>query len=400
MRTPEESPPRAVVDKPVSPSRRIGGIDAARGFALIGMIIAHAAPWPVAATGEPTLLPEIFSGRSAALFALLAGVSLSLITGGSTLHGGRRMRRSQVSVTVRAVLLLLFGLVLNYLPPAPDVILPYYAVYFLVGVVFVRMSVRVLAGCAVVCMLVGPVVIHLVNQADAVAVLATPTVTDLVLQPGATILSLFVTGSYPAVTWLAYVAIGVALGRLDLSRVRVQIGMLTWGAVAGLGALLTSESIVYYFGGFERLAATTALSPAEITEQLTYGGVLPADSWWWLMTAASHTNTPFSVVSAAGSAVFSLGACLLAMQVAARWLNVVGAAGAMTFTLYSAHVVTITLIDMTGAPVQWILVQVAVALGFGVGWRAVVGQGPLELVMSRSSKAVARKIVPVRAQIE
>ncbi|HEY8589621.1 MAG TPA: hypothetical protein VIL55_08725, partial [Naasia sp.] len=53
---------------------RIGGVDVARGVALLGMFVAHLLP------GEGETLAD---GRSSVLFATLAGVSLGLMTGGA-----------------------------------------------------------------------------------------------------------------------------------------------------------------------------------------------------------------------------------------------------------------------------------------------------------------------------
>ncbi|VEI51695.1 heparan-alpha-glucosaminide N-acetyltransferase domain-containing protein [Kocuria rosea] len=66
--------------------RRLAGIDAARGMALIGMISIHIMPSWDPVTFEPTAQWTVFAGRSAALFALLAGVGLAFSTGGRTPH--------------------------------------------------------------------------------------------------------------------------------------------------------------------------------------------------------------------------------------------------------------------------------------------------------------------------
>ena len=63
---------------------RLFGLDAARGLALLGMFAAHT----LATTGE-----TVVDGRSAILFATVAGASLGLITGGAT-PPARGWRRS------------------------------------------------------------------------------------------------------------------------------------------------------------------------------------------------------------------------------------------------------------------------------------------------------------------
>ena len=64
------------------PRKRLTGIDAARGLALIGLTAIHFLPAENEQTHEATLSWTLFSGDSAALFALLAGVGLAFATGG------------------------------------------------------------------------------------------------------------------------------------------------------------------------------------------------------------------------------------------------------------------------------------------------------------------------------
>jgi uncharacterized membrane protein len=69
-------------------SKRVVGIDVARGLALIGLLATHIFPNADETTGKPTLAQELFAGDSAALFVLLAGTGLALLTGGRTPHRG------------------------------------------------------------------------------------------------------------------------------------------------------------------------------------------------------------------------------------------------------------------------------------------------------------------------
>src|SRR6478672_13564809 len=76
---------------------RLRGIDAARGLALLGMMATHVLPtFGSDAQLTPTWVGLVFSGRAAALFAVLAGVGLALSTGkerplqGSELSAARR----------------------------------------------------------------------------------------------------------------------------------------------------------------------------------------------------------------------------------------------------------------------------------------------------------------------
>ena len=91
----EELSQKATVDLPAvgknRTKRRLVGIDAARGLALIGLMAIHLLPSEDELTHDPSLSFTLFHGNSAALFALLAGVGLALSTGGQTPHRGPRL---------------------------------------------------------------------------------------------------------------------------------------------------------------------------------------------------------------------------------------------------------------------------------------------------------------------
>lgn len=373
---------------------RVRGLDAARGFALFGMVLVHVMPENDPVSGSISPLHQFFAGHSAPLFAVLAGVSLALITGAASPHTGRQLTRDRAAILTRALLLLICGLSLNLLQLNVFSILPFYAVYFLIGIPFLSLGVRALLAWAGLFALAGPVVIHLVNGLENVELLRSPDLGDLFTDPLMTALSLTATGYYPAVTWMAYILLGLALGRLSLSGVTTQIRMCVGGAVAAGAAALASGLLMFPLGAYERILSVSSLTEGEITKTLEFGGPVPVDSWAWLATDAPHTNTPFSVIGAAGWAVLALGGFLLATRVAESALAPLAAAGSMTFTFYTAHLLLVTFVNVWAMPVFWTLAQIVFASVFALVWRAVVGQGPLESLMSRTSKGTARVLVP------
>src|ERR671910_342870 len=70
----EERPPENVAGLP----GRLGGVDAARAVAVLGMVIVHFGPNPVPDTVFGNLY-EVPHGRASVLFVLLAGVGVSLL---------------------------------------------------------------------------------------------------------------------------------------------------------------------------------------------------------------------------------------------------------------------------------------------------------------------------------
>jgi len=88
---------------PLVPPGRVVGLDVARCVALLGMIVTHVLP--AADENGVTVAQQVAGGRASALFAVLAGVSLAIMSGGTTpVRGGERWAVS-AGLAVRAVLI-------------------------------------------------------------------------------------------------------------------------------------------------------------------------------------------------------------------------------------------------------------------------------------------------------
>jgi hypothetical protein len=367
------------------------GVDVARALALLGMMATHILPpvvdgslaWPQALAG----------GRSSALFALLAGVSMALVTGGSSPHAGVQRAGDAVGLTTRAMLIGLLGLFLGQLDTPVAVILTYYAVLFVLGLPFLGLGARPLLALSALWCVVVPVLSHAaraglgpdgptVPTAESAASLA-PFLLDLTL-----------TGYYPALPWLAYLLAGMALGRMDLARPATAAMVALAGATVAVGALLISRTLTAQPGVQDALLASSdgATSWDELRDTLARGlhGVTPTGSWWWLSVVAPHSGTPLDLAHTAGCAAAVLGACLLLARWRPRaWAVAVGA-GAMTLTLYTAHVVLLIPGLWPGQSVANYLRHASLALATGAVVAALGRRGPLESVVRTASAAASR----------
>lgn len=410
-RRPERSvwtglPDEASTDELTTGQRaRIVGLDAARGFALLGMIAVHTIPPYFENTFTPTLSWSLFAGHASALFALLAGISLALLTGGRNPHRRGRLKLSRNSLVVRALLILSFGLLLNYLPLELFNILPYYGLYFLLAIPFLRMGPLRLLLTGALFAVIGPVVAFLVTANFAYEVVYFPTFTTLYFSPVETVLSLLVGGTFPAVTWMAFVCVGMALGRIDLARVSVQIQLLATGAGLAVVSALTSHFLLHTVGGWYALVDAVELDGGAslVDEILVYGPIdfepRPTESWWWLAITGPHNNTPFSIGVSLGIALAMLGAFLLLCQVWREMLTPLIAAGSMTLTLYTAHQIFIAVLvpeEQTQLGL-WFILQIGAAALFATVWHQTVGRGPLESPVNRISKKLGAKLTPTPA---
>ncbi|WP_223839265.1 hypothetical protein [Saccharopolyspora pogona] len=125
------------------------GVDLARVLAVLGMFVTHIGPaalMPSAGTAA-AVLAGLSDGHASILFVTLAGLSLGLLTGGRTPHGGVALRRDRVRIAVRAVILFVLGMGLTLGAPIM-VILSFYAVYVVLALPVLRVSPGVLASGA------------------------------------------------------------------------------------------------------------------------------------------------------------------------------------------------------------------------------------------------------------
>ena len=313
----------------VAGTARLVGLDVARALALLGMVATHLLPEATPA-GELTWTQELAGGRASALFAVLAGVSLALMTGGRTPVRGRDRWVASAGLAARALLIALIGLVIATQDTGLAIILTYYGVLFLLGIPFVGLQARSLAILAGLWLTIVPVVSHVLRPELPERRFDSPMFEQLA-EPSRLLSELLFTGYYPTVPWLAYLLAGMAIGRSDLARRGVQAGLLVGGLIlAGLASFLSREATAGQF------------SPATL-RNADFGmyGTTPTDRAAWLLVDAPHSATPFDLALTIGSAVALIGACLLVVGVlprpGVRFMAVVFGAGTMTLTLYTLH---------------------------------------------------------------
>jgi uncharacterized protein len=356
---------------------RVSGVDVARGVAVLGMFTAHVGYTNDDLTSAAGWL-SLAHGRSSILFALVAGVSLALVSGGRAPLDGLPALQVHTRILVRAALLLgLVGL-LDLLGTRVLLILGFYAAYFVLALPFLRWSPGRLAVAAASFALAGPVLAYYGPEVLARAGLRLP-------EDGSGALTDFlVSGHYPAVVWMAYVLAGLAIGRLDLTSTAVRVALVGGGLLATVIAYGVSAAVVEPLGGTGVVEdAAAAWSSTFRPEPLAWDDPWPTSVHLWL--AGPHTDTLPEVVGSGGFAVAVLGLCLFAGRVG-RWvLAPLAAVGAMALTVYSAQIVVLwawgeeAYEQTTNGP---LLVLVLATLAAATAWRFALGRGPLERIFA------------------
>lgn len=403
MTTTPEAPPAPTTGSGRAPQKpeprpRLVAVDAARGLALIGMIAVHILPAHDPETFEPTLQWTLFGGRAAALFALLAGLSLAFSSGGRTPHRGRELTATRAGLVVRALLVAAVGLGINELMPSPAPalgILVYYGAFFLLAVPLLGLRRRTLAAGAALFAVLGPVLVHVLGPALPQPAAVNPTLGSVVADPGASLAQVLLTGTYPAVPYLTYLCAGLLIGRLDLHEIVVRVRIAVLGVLLALGAWFVHWVLVLQAGGYGQLMRHTPwLNEDQIDEILVWGPSpdLPTSTWWWLLTAGPHSNTPVTLLMDLGTGLAVLGALLLLVRPNPLW-SALGAMGGRTLTLYSAHLLALATTLHYDHSVLWFAAHVAVAAGFAVLWQRWFGQGPLERVVTAAVRGTRRRVL-------
>lgn len=453
--TPTASPtPAAPPDGTAGPNRptrysgRIGGLDIARALAILGMFYAHVGPLPTpersALIGFLDAIPD---GRSSILFAVLAGISVSIITGRNVAHTGEHMRSARLRIFGRSAVLLVIAGLLSITNGPVMIILAFYAAWFVATLPFTSWSPRSLfiaAGCVAI---LGPITINfsvwfMLNTGFWPATDANGFLVDA-----------FITGFYPGMTYMAYVLAGMAIGRLDITRRALKLRLVAAGCclmILGYGSswLLTqavtpaATTPPPAADGVLAASFTPAKDPtvdpadpnapvtdfpaddatsltqrnldsnadptficepvAEPVEEATWGTgpsswqsfSLPAAPEW--VTARPHSNSMFEATGSGGFAIAMVGLCLLIGHLARNVLYPLAAVGTMSLSAYSFHVPVIAfnaawVSQDSLIPAVWLI---GGALVLCTVWKLFFTRGPLEWVTWKVSHMTARVAQP------
>jgi uncharacterized membrane protein len=333
---------------------RIVGLDLARAAAIIGMFAAHigdsgqrgsdAAGWGWLWVTE---------GRPSAVFAVLAGVTMSLMSPSDRVGTGHTAAR----IATRGLLLIAGGVLLDVLGTPVAIILANLGVMFVVVIPALRWSARTLVAVGLVVLVGGAVAFHYVEGAwDGIPVAEAFTLTY-----------------YPVIAWAGYLLVGMAVGRLRLREPAVVSALVWTGAV---GTVLV-HGVAVLLG---------ASSPWQ-----------EATGPWWASLEA-HSTSPFEMVGNTFVALLVIAVCLWVARPLPVFLPAL-AFGSMSLSVYAAHVVVIA---MVGDTIVWEPSNVsfgALTLSLMAAttvWRVFLGTGPLERVLTSASTKAADAVAGSR----
>ena len=305
---------------------------------------------------------------------------------------------------IRAALIAGIGMVLAGVDSGIAVILTYYGVMFVLALPFLGLSAGWLAGLAGTWLVGAPVLSHWLRPLLPERGFDSPSWGQLVEDPLGMLSELTFTGYYPAVPWLAYLLIGMAVGRLDLTSRRTATALAATGPALALAATAVSRVLTGRADVGRALLSdppTSDPTPAALLDRISQGlpGNTPTDgAWQWLLVVAPHTATPFDLAQTIGSALAVIGVALLLVGatrgVVTQVIALVFGAGTMTLTLYSLHVVCRSAELLPESLRDSYRFHALLLLGIGLVFVAAGRRGPLERIVAAPARALAPRLPP------
>jgi uncharacterized protein len=351
-----------------TPARaRIIDLDVTRAVALIGVVVmnywgylildgSHEGTSFVNRVFDPWNGP--LATRFAAVFVMVAGMGITLMTDRSR-RSGDRVARSNDRWTLirRGILLYAFGYALNWI--WDGTILFFYGAFFLVGALLFTIRGRWLAlvgaSAATSAALLQWWEFEREAHGHSTAWLFAPTGHS----PRGLIFDTFVNGTHPLLPWLAFLCLGIILGRMLPLRSEVRIILALSGLMLAVFAHVVHGAI-----------ATTPLLAIELGD-------------------GPYSRSLDYTIGTIGSSVAAF--CIIGSIAEAtknsRITKGLAAAGRTTLTIYVLHALVYNLlvhnlgwIRPTGLDTAWLLAAGfwVVAIIMAAAWQQRFGMGPLE----------------------
>ncbi|MFY0674037.1 MAG: DUF418 domain-containing protein [Bacteroidia bacterium] len=354
-------------------SKRIVGFDLARGLAILGMIIVN---FRIVLSKESDdifyNIMDVFSGKAAALFVVLAGLGMSLMYQ-SALKKSEELAIKKVKTDLfkRAAFLFVIGLSFYFIWPAD--ILHYYGVFLSVGALFLPVRQKILITISLVIVLSYPVLLLIFDYSSG-WIFETYEYTDFFTINGF-FRNLMFNGFHPVIPWFAFLLIGIWIGRFDFS----NHSTLKKTALASIFIYLITK-----------LASMAILTIEPSTLGMTF------DDMRALFSTEPMPPNPFYMFCAAALAVFVIVVCVKLAQIFCN--NVIVRSlvnfGQLALSNYFFHVIigmgVVEIFINNAVPLLdssfvffYALAYGFVFIVFSYLWRKRFKRGPLEMLMRK-----------------
>jgi uncharacterized membrane protein YeiB len=357
--------------------KRLEGLDFARSLAILGMMLVNYSL--VFEAGGPKWLAQVFTlfeGRAAAVFLILAGIGISLMTRKGRTTGDKIIQhKERVTIAKRSIFLWVIGLILFTVFEWSADILHYYGAYMLLMLPILYWKPKNIKKLMILVLLVSGYLQMTFDynagwQSDFMAY------TDFWTLSGF-FRNLFFNGFHPIFPWFTFMLFGFTIGQLDLTDRPLRKKFLVYGFATAIITELTSMGLIALTGNTELsiyLFGTKPMPPS-----LFY--IFAASGWaicWIILCLSLIDRFPESC-----------------------WIQAMIETGQMALTHYIFHsAFVLSLMFILGLITQQSSVFVlllsltvyGIMICFSVLWRFKFQRGPFETLMrlisdTRESKA-------------
>jgi uncharacterized protein len=353
--------------------QRIIGIDVARALAVIGMIIVNFKV-VFGENGHPWVqsFANIFDGKAAATFVVLAGVGLALMTNSAINHRDKaKIKVARIRITKRALFLFILGI--SYITIWPADILHFYGIYMAIIVMVLTCKEKTIIILGICIIIVYPILMTFLNY-GAGWNFDTLDYNDFWSFKGF-IRNLFFNGFHPVMPWTAFMLFGYWFGKQDLHNKKFVKKVFWMSTIIFMAIQIVSYLSISFLSEGSQEAAL------ELTEIFGTNPLPPL---------------PIYMFNGIAIAFALISACIL---IAKKFENsfiidALNKTGQLALTFYVAHVIVgmgvIELINPSKIgnysiefSVGYAIVFSWLCILFAVIWRKYKKHGPLEWVLRK-----------------
>ena len=354
--------------------QRVAGFDTARALAVFGMVIVNFKIAMSANTGHSALIffAKLFEGRSSALFVVLAGIGITLLTSKARATADAALAlKTRLLLIKRGILLIVIGLL--YTPIWEADILHFYGFYFLMSAIIFSYNDKTLLRLALGITFAFPILMLLFDYEKHWdwATLAYENFWSL----DGMVRHILFNGFHPVIPWLAFLIFGMWLGRLDLSNKATRKQLL----IKSLIVLIVVETTFYLLRFIIGDGTSLGMTAGEVT---------------FLFSISIIPPLPQYIISASCSSVIVLIACLYFSENFENSVinKVLNRTGKMSLTLYVAHIIlgmgfleSLGLLEnqTIGTSLVSAMAFCTFAMAFSTLWLSRFKTGPLEWVFRK-----------------
>jgi len=349
---------------------RIVGFDVARAFAILGMMLVNykiVFAQGIVKFENVNNFIGLFEGRAAAVFLILAGIGLRIMTKKGYDSGDKIIRdMERRTILKRAGFLMILGTILYVVFGWSADILHYYGVYMILVCLFLYLDKwTVLASAMGITVFSALLQIFMDYQLGWNA-----TFTDYLDMNtlNGLLRNTFFNGYHPVFPWFAFILIGLVIGQLDFRDKQVVKGVI----VSGLSFAVLTEGLSHYL-----------IEWSSNAELMIY-----------FFDTKPMNPTLFYIFAATGWAMAFIGVCVLGFKANSnsKLTKSLILTGQMALTHYVVHVIDVLVLFQIIDGLKYrdesfvlILSFVVFALMtvFSSYWAKQYKRGPLEWVMRK-----------------